>query len=261
MSERKICNLCPLEKRCSKTLEINRLEISKFLDAFENAYPNQLEIASLENNRILTYTTSSSDKINRRKRIEKWLLNGNFTNDGFAYYLEFLLAQLIKQILKEKNFHDIQVELTPTELDCVHKGNGNGGDVIVIQGKYPLVIIDITIGSLSKKQNLGIHYPTGSPVIQFSIKQNIEDEICYRTAPELINNFSIQSINQGLYLLNGGAFYLPNKHLKLLKRLFKEPILTAAEKTLQKIQTISPKSATCQAIIRSHSLLTLIFES
>ncbi|MCS7092335.1 MAG: hypothetical protein NZM26_03225 [Patescibacteria group bacterium] len=166
MPERITCHLCPLEGKCPKTLETNMAEIAKFLNAFEDSYPNEIKIASLVDNQgVLTYTTSPSDKANRRRRMQKWLSNENSTNDGFAYYLEFLLVQLLKQMISGKNLSNIEVTLTPTQLDCVHQGDGNGGDVIITQGNYPLVLIDVTIANLSKKQNFGMHYPTGSPVI------------------------------------------------------------------------------------------------
>lgn len=261
------CEICPLNKNCKETYKTNDDSIQKniesFIEEFISDYPLQIGVNSLVDGKHLIYKTSPADIENRVIHMREWLTGTSNKNDGFAYYAEYLLVKLIAQLALTRNLENLDVTLTPTQLDCVHGKDGRGGDVIIFLDGQPVCLIDNTISNSKgrgKNGQPGIHRPTGIPVIEFSMQTPRKPD-CFDKADkatDFVRRISEFAIRQGIYVTNG-EFFMPENHINLLKNLFGEKIISSALYTLNKIQQ-NPKTAfATRPAQQAHEILTKIF--
>lgn len=252
------CSLCPLDERCRIPYEAKIGNVEKFIQYILEKYPKRVEFLNLLNGKVDSYITYESDLYSRVNKIKNWLINGNHNNNGFPYFLEYFLCEIIKQLIRDRKIQDIQIYPTPTNLDFVHGKDGQGGDIIVLKGQRPLCLVDITISNKKRSRGL-IHKPTGIPVCQVSIrKDRINQSVCNTELAELIKALSRRSINEGIYL-NGEDFLIPQDHINLLRSLLGRSIILSAQETINIIKRNLKSKETEKSAILFLELILSIF--
>jgi hypothetical protein len=261
MPERNLCNLCPIANSCMDRYvpnEENESNINTFSTVFYNAYIQPLQLVNLTDNRWNVYEPEQTDAIRRTVELTNWLTKSSNHHIGYSYFLEYLLSQLFNQMFEQKKIHNAKARMTPTQLDYVHRKDGEGGDVIVMQENMPIALIDISTAPKKGGTKL-IHKPTGVPVVQFSLKQiRVEDGVCNNNISHMFERLFRKSISDGICTRNN-QFHLPQNFLDLVRGAFATQMILSGQQSLSKLTDGKYENKTIHAMSRYVDLVKKIF--